>query len=195
MISNKHDDAVDNNKDPSDKKPRLVYPTDRLGTTGRAMDIFYHVLEYGRLPQVSMDDIEIINVVGSGRNGCCFRVKWNGQELAMKQFDIGRDGDKYYAKEVTAYMLLRDVWGILVPRPVFVSESASGGRLFLGLQLGREPNDEDDTSKFHDVLDRLTKEYCIQHNDPDESNMIVITDPNNGAERIVAIDFEDWDFV
>jgi hypothetical protein len=186
--------SVEDNKELFDANHRHVDPNDGAGTS-IIEDHFYHILQRIDLPIVSMDDIEIIDVIGSGRNGCCFRVNWNGQELAMKQFDIGRDGYDYYTKEILAYMLLRDVWGILVPRPIFLSESISGGILFLGLQLGRKPIDKDDISKFQDVLYRLQKEYHIQHNDSfDGRNMIVIRD-TNGNERIVAIDFEDWDFV
>jgi aminoglycoside/choline kinase family phosphotransferase len=66
--------------------------------------------------------------------------------------------------------------------------------LFLGLQLGREPTVNDDTSQFKIVLNQLKEEYGIQHNDADSRNMIYITGVD-GVERIVAIDFEDWDLV
>jgi hypothetical protein len=82
----------------------------------------------------------------------------------------------------------------LVPQPMFVSESVSGGRWFLGLQLGRDPTEDDDTTKFKHVLNRLETEYGIQHNDAEGRNMLYITDVD-GVERIVAIDFEYWDYV
>jgi hypothetical protein len=146
------------------------------------------------LPYVTIDKIEIIDVIGAGRNGCCFKVNWNGQMYAMKQFDIVRDGDTYFKKELCAYLELKTAWGILVPRPMFWSESKSGGRLFLGLQLGRERTADDDTSQFQIVLNRLQKEYGIRHNDAERRNMIYISDAD-GVERIAAIDFEDWDRV
>jgi hypothetical protein len=154
-------------------------------------DHCYDILQ--QLPHISIDDVEIVSVLGSGRNGSCFRVNWKGQELAMKQFDVGRDGNDHYAKEIVAYSLLYDGWGILVPRPIFLSQSTSGGRVYLALQLGREPNEKDDISGFDNVLDRLKTEYGIRHNDADGRNMIFIPD-SNGGERIVAIDFEDWNF-
>ena len=159
-------------------------------------------MEFGRTHKdglhyryVAYDDITILGVVGEGRNGGCFKVKWKGTEYAMKQFDIGRDGDEFFQNEIRAYMKLRDAWGVLVPRPIFWSESYSGGVMFLGLQLGRESRDDDDLEKFHVVLKRLEEQYGIRHNDADRGrNMIVITDCD-GKDRVVAIDFEDWDDV
>ena len=149
----------------------------------------------GALDYVAYDDITILGVVGEGRNGGCFKVKWKGTEYAMKQFDIGRDGDEFFQNEIRAYMKLRDAWGVLVPRPIFWSESYSGGVMFLGLQLGREPRDDDDLKEFHVVLKRLEEQYGIRHNDSDRGrNMIVITD-SDGSNRVAAIDFEDWDDV
>jgi hypothetical protein len=186
------DNNSNNNKNLSGKRHR----TNGCSSKSHGIEHCHRILHQIPIPQASFDDIVVLGAIGFGRNGCCFRVKWNGQEFAMKQFDIGRDGDKYYTNEIIAYMLLRDVWGVLVPRPIFLSESKSGGRLYLGLQLGREPNDKDDVSKFDHVLLRIQKEYGIKHNDAEGRNMIFIPDPNCSAvERIVAIDFEDWDFV
>ena len=92
-------------------------------------------------------------------------------------------------------MLLQKAWGILVPQPLFLSESFSGGRLFVGLQLGRKSTSDDDLPKFQKVLQQLRTEYGIRHNDAEcGRNMIVITD-TNGVERVAAIDLEDWDEV
>jgi predicted Ser/Thr protein kinase len=150
---------------------------------------------HGTLEHVSINDIVIDCVLGEGRNGACFKVKWNGVDCAMKQFDIGRDGDVFFKREIQAYMLLQKAWGILVPKPMFISETFSGGTVFLGLQLGHESTNIDDLAKFHDVLDQLEKEYGIRHKDAERGrNMLIITD-TNGVERVVAIDFEDWDEV
>jgi hypothetical protein len=59
---------------------------------------YYHSIHQGALDFVSFDKIIIVDVLGEGRNGACFKVKWNGMECAMKQFDIGRDGNTYSLK-------------------------------------------------------------------------------------------------
>jgi hypothetical protein len=152
-------------------------------------------LHHGAITYVPYNKIVTVGAIGTGRNGACFKVKWKDQEYAMKQFDIGRYGDKYFEREMQAYMMLQDVWGILVPRPIFLSESCTGGVMFLGLQLGRESNNANDIKKFDGVLLRLRNDYGIRHNDAGHGrNMIIITD-TDGNERVAAIDFEDWDKV
>lgn len=146
------------------------------------------------IPKVSLDEIHVLGVLGTGRNGATFKVCWNGQEVAMKQFDVGRQGTVSFEKEVEAYTRLYKVWGVLVPRPVFVSTSLTGGVEFLGLQLGRDPTHHDDTSSVSDILKRLNKEFGIKHNDAEGRNFIFVPD-GDGSERLVAIDFEDWDQV
>jgi hypothetical protein len=156
---------------------------------------YFYPLHHGAIPFAPYNEIVKVGILGEGRNGSCFKVNWKGTEYAMKQFDIGRHGDKYFEREIYAYMLLQDVWGILVPRPIFLSESYSGGVMFLGLQLGRASMNFDDVKEFYDILGRLKKEYRIRHNDPDSRrNMIVISDAN-GIDRVAVIDFEDWDEV
>eukprot|EP00980_Cylindrotheca_fusiformis_P004560 scaffold975_cov90-Cylindrotheca_fusiformis.AAC.3 len=110
----------------------------------------------------------------------------------MKQFDVGKDGDSGFNKEVEAYRKLQEVWGVLVPKPLFLSESISGGVQFLGLQLGRDPTLADDLSLWGSVVQRLEKEFGIRHNDAVRRNQLYLPD-ENGVERLVAIDFEDWD--
>jgi len=186
----------DDSSSPKDGRP----PSENKsgGEFGNTCNIeYYYPIHHGAIAFAPYDDIVEVGVLGEGRNGGCFKVKWKGTEYAMKQFDIGKHGDKYFLKEIRAYMLLKDVWGILVPRPIFLSESYSGNIMFLGLQLGRESDndDDDDYKKFQNVLQRINKEYGIRHNDAEcGRNMIAITD-NNGEERVVAIDFEDWDEV
>jgi hypothetical protein len=203
MWKEENSDASDEDtKPPANKRPRRSPRGDRNGgkggttTASTSVESCYPLLRKQRehLPYVAINKIEIIDVIGAGRNGCCFKVNWNGQIYAMKQFDIVRDGDSCFKKELCAYLELKTAWGILVPQPIFLSESKSGGRLFLGLQLGREPTADDDTSQFLNVLNRLQKEYGIRHNDAELRNMIYISDAD-GVERIAAIDFEDWDRV
>lgn len=142
------------------------------------------------IPAVSLDEISIVSVIGAGRNGAAFKVRWKGREAAMKQFDVGRRSETWFDKEIDAYIKLQDVWGELVPRPLFVSESFTGGVRFLGLQLGRDPKCDDDTSSAPAVLERLEKEFGIKQNDTEGRNFIFVSD-KPGSERLVAIDFED----
>ena len=187
-----------------DKDGKSTFPNDERGSgcngggesinTSCNMEYFFS-LHQGALELVPLDQIEMMGVLGYGRNGACFKVIWNGTKYAMKQFDIGRDGDRYFRKEICAYMLLQKAWGILVPQPIFLSESFSGGVMFLGLQLGCESKNDDDSQKFEKVLVQIEKEYGIRHNDAEcGRNRIAITDCN-GVERVVAIDLEDWNEV
>jgi hypothetical protein len=148
---------------------------------------------YTMLPHVHFNDIDILGVLGTGRNGACFKVKWNGTEYAMKQFDIIQHGTKYFHHELEAYMILKDAWGDLVPQPVFTSQSYTGGVQFFGLQLGWEPTKLDNFyTNSYKILKRLETEYGICHNDAEDRNMIIILNAD-GMEKMVAIDFENWD--
>jgi hypothetical protein len=148
----------------------------------------------GELPHVSYNDFEIVDVLGFGRNGTVFKVRWRGQEAAMKQFDVGKDGYGPFDSELAAYMKLRDAWGVLVPTPLFLSKSVSGGVMFLGLELGRDPKPGDDVyyqSEHWPNLLRSLEEYGIHHSDAEERNALFIKDAN-GSDRLVAIDLEHW---
>jgi hypothetical protein len=151
---------------------------------------------YSMLPRANFNDIQILSVLGTGRNGVCFKVMWNHTKYAMKQFDILQHGTKYFRHELEAYMILKDSWGDLVPQPVFTSQSYTGGVQFFGLQLGQEPNEfvNDYYSMSYKILERLRMEYGICHNDAEDRNMIMISD-KCGIKKMVAIDFESWDYV
>jgi hypothetical protein len=90
------------------------------------------------LENVSYEDITIVSSLGEGRNGTTFKARWKGIDVAMKQYDLDKGGEENFLSELSAYAKLRDVWGMLVPKPLFLSEARSGGVQFLGLQLGRE---------------------------------------------------------
>ena len=152
---------------------------------------YYFSIHQGALDYIPFDELVIGDVIVQGRNGPCYKVKWNGMEYAMKQFDIGQDGDVYFVKEVRAYMLLQRAWGVLVPRPMFLSESYSGGVMLLGLQLCRVSRNVDDSPKFHHVVQRLATEYGMEHDYGESGHAVIITD-TNGIERVAAIDFENW---
>lgn len=110
----------------------------------------------------------------------------------MKQFNVGRSyGYESFEKEVKAYELLKEAQGILVPKALFVSEAVTGGVKYLGLQLGRDTKEGDDTSGFRRILGTLESEYGFRHMDADCRNGLYITDPG-GEKRLVAIGLEDF---
>lgn len=145
------------------------------------------------LPETPIDHVEIVGTLGYGRNGVVFLANWHGQKVALKQFDVGKDGYEYFDKEVQAYEVLREAWGSLVPTPLFVSESWAGWIKFIGLQLGREPVPGDDVSERNNVLSALENEYGFRHEDAaDGNNMVFIFDEKTGSEKLVAIDLESF---
>jgi hypothetical protein len=66
------------------------------------------------LVETPIEDVEIIGTLGYGRNGVVFLANWRGQKVALKQFDVGKDGYEYFDKEVEAYLALEAVWGLVV---------------------------------------------------------------------------------
>jgi hypothetical protein len=142
------------------------------------------------LLETPIESVEIIGTLGYGHNGVVFVANWQGQKVALKQFDVGKDGYECFDKEVTAYLALEAVWGLLVARPLFVSESWSGWIKFIGLQLGRDPLPGDDVSEWSNVLSTLENEYGFRHDDAEDLNMIFIFDEKTNSERLVAIDLE-----
>ena len=142
------------------------------------------------LKDVPIENVTIIRGLGYGRNGVVFLADWQGKKVALKQFDVGKDGYEFFDKELAAYSALQDAWGKLVARPLFVSESWSGWIKFIGLQLGRDPRPGDDISEWRNILATLQKKYGFQHDDADNGNMIFVLDEETGCERLVAIDLE-----
>lgn len=150
-----------------------------------------------RLPFVDFYDLEFCGEVGFGRNGSVFKVIWEGQAVALKQFDIGRDGKVPYEQEIEAYARTERAWGNLVPEPLFLSHAPTGGIQFLGLQLGRRLSGEAElqelSQKFESIQEKLAEEYGIRHNDVCCASNAVILGNTNGSEKLAVIDFEDWD--
>ncbi|KAG7368279.1 hypothetical protein IV203_031022 [Nitzschia inconspicua] len=142
------------------------------------------------LKEISIDDVEIIGTLGYGHNGVVYAAKWGGKKVALKQFDVGKDGYEYYDKEIAAYVALKDAWGELVATPFFVAESWSGWVKFIGLQLGRDPGPTDDISQWRNVLSTLEAQYGFRHDDAENGNMVFVVDEATGVEKLVAIDLE-----
>ncbi|CAB9509550.1 expressed unknown protein [Seminavis robusta] len=111
-----------------------------------------HAAQMSALPKIPIENVEIVGTLGYGRNGVVFLANWRGQKVALKQFDVGKDGCEYFDSEVAAYLALDSVWGSLVVTPLFVSESWSGWMKFIGLQLGRDPLPGDNVSERINVF-------------------------------------------
>jgi hypothetical protein len=155
------------------------------------------------LPFVPLSEFTILRPLGYGRNGTVFLAEWQGQKVALKQFDTVKSKGAFES-ELQAYQAVRPAWGRLVPTPLFVSVSWSGITRFLALQLGRRPTANDDLSQWRKVFRRLEQEFRLRHNDDCdyERNMIFIPAPaphgeeeieegEEELERLVAIDLED----
>jgi hypothetical protein len=88
-----------------------------------------------------------------------------------------------FQKRITCLnKLLKEAWGILVPKPIFVSEAVSGGIMFLGVQLGRMVQDNDDISQYEDIFRQLRYKYGVAHDDMKRSNVIFIHDTETSEE-------------
>jgi hypothetical protein len=72
---------------------------------------------------------EIGHVLGRGRNGDVFSNDFQGEVVAVKQFDLSKNFDSYQ-REVEGYKFLQKAWGTFVPVPKFIGASRSG----LGLE-------------------------------------------------------------
>ena len=152
------------------------------------------------LPFVSVGDLVIMDPIGYGRNGAVFRVRWEGQEYALKQFDTATAiGLRSFIRESQAYALLQDVWGVLVPKPMFLSELGDATIKFLGLQLGRAPTAiECDSTSFatdsRKVIQKLYHKFGFEHLDAEvlRNWLYVPTGEIAKPERLVVTDLEDY---
>ena len=83
------------------------------------------------LVETAIEEVEIIRTLGYGHDGVVLLANWRGTKVALKQFDVGKDGFEYFNSEVEAYLKLQNAWGVLVPMPLFVSQSWSGWIKFI----------------------------------------------------------------
>jgi hypothetical protein len=148
------------------------------------------------LPFVSRGDIEIKGVIGCGRNGTVLKAHWAGQEVALKQFDLSKGGEPRFQAEATAYAKLQPAWGKLVPKPLFISESASGNVTFLGLQLGRALTHADVVSgpSMQSLVEEILQSYGVQLLDVRDLNFVFLP-RQDGTEGLAVIDLEDHELV
>jgi hypothetical protein len=144
---------------------------------------------------INFDSLTDIEPLGWGRNGCTFKATWEGKAVAVKQFDLTKNA-RAYEMELEAYNRLQDDWGILVPRPFFISESPSGNVRFLGMQLGRPPMDNEPVDDdYCNVLAALKTKYDFRQMDWSHGeNCVYLDDGNKGTSTLVLIDLEDVEF-
>ena len=196
--NNKHHDRQDD--EPSsgaggsgDRKSGAGRNVKQLPTSGLTLPL---PADGDGLPYVAEANIEFMESIGHGFHGTAFRVRVNGAEAALKQFDANKGGIAPFLKEVSAYARLKSVWGELVPELLFVSESWLGNILYLGLQLGTSPETVD-YDEWQGVLSLLEEKYGVVHNDADDThNTVLIPDKDSpGRERLAIIDFEDCELV
>ena len=142
------------------------------------------------IPSVPFSSVSFGNTLGRGRNGCVFRADW--QSVAVKQFDRGRpEVKKRLRNAIAAYIRWKHAQGILVPKALFWTQSKFG-IAYLGLELGRMPQEGDDVSNWGQIIQRLRTEYGFYHGDFDGRNGVFSKANNQGDERLVANDLEEY---
>jgi hypothetical protein len=188
------DDDDSGNGDEDDDRPRKQQKAGKKDR-GDSPNPSHQTLRYNTasvlIPSVPFQTLSFGKSLGYGRNGCVFRAVWQGKDVAVKQFDLGREG--VYARfrnEISAYEMLKHAQGILIPKALFLTQSKFG-IAYLGLQLGRMPELGDDTSNWGEIIERLRADYGFCHGDSDGRNGVFIRD-NQGGERLVAIDLEEY---
>jgi hypothetical protein len=146
------------------------------------------------LPLVSRNDFQLQESLGFGKNGTVFKALWAGQEVAVKIFDLDKQGKEAYRSETFAYARLQDSWGILVPKPLFLSQTNFGIVLmYLGLQLGKPftKSDEASWAERRKVVSAIRKHHGIRLLDDDHEQNFLLLTAKNGVDNVVAIDLED----
>lgn len=143
--------------------------------------------------QVDFRTLTIGKVLGRGRNGDVFESEYNGETVAVKQFDLSKNFDSYQ-KEVEAYVYLKDAWGELVPTPKFIAESPSGMVRFIGLQKGTPVDDDTFHEQFGKVIGKLKSDYNFQPLDYSHGCNCVAVDGDNGRKKLLLIDLESWEY-
>jgi hypothetical protein len=138
------------------------------------------------------DHIQIGEILGRGRNGDVFLSDFNGETVAVKQFDLSKNFDSY-KREVEGYKFLKEAWGDLVPEPKFIDASRSGMVRFLGLQKGTEPEDEDVNGEFQKKLKKLRTKCHFRHLDSCYGRNAIYVEGDDKIKKLLVIDLEDWE--
>ena len=138
------------------------------------------------VPYVKYEDLKDKTYISEGRNGVVFSARINGEEYAVKQFDLSKNFTGY-RQEILAYKHLRNAWGTLVPTPYFVSASITGNVRFLAMTKGNSPRGftmED----IHELGSKLINDYGFRHLDNSHGRNYVEVDG-----KLMMIDFETWE--
>jgi hypothetical protein len=165
-----------------------AYPIPRLFRRNVAPYDF----EENFVPFYDPPNFQIGEVLGRGRNGDVFLSDFNGETVAVKQFDLSKNFDSY-KREVEGYKFLKEVWGDLVPEPKFIGASRSGMVRFLGLQKGTEPEDEDDNGEFQKKLKQLRTKYHFRLFDSCYWRNAIYVQGDDKIKKLLVIDLEDWE--
>merc|ERR1712232_1088539 len=140
-----------------------------------------------------LSSLRIGETLGSGCNGDVFEASFQGDSVAVKQFDLSKRFDSYM-NEVLAYKKLVTAWGKHVPKPLFVSASKSGNVRFLGMTKGRTPT-EDDSDASDNYLPKvaiLERKFKFRHLDVWSNGGNFVLDENS---NVLVIDLEHWEEV
>ncbi len=143
--------------------------------------------------RIDWEDIEFTGVVlGYGRHGSVHEARWGYETVAIKIFDIDHGAEDAFERELSAYIKLKEVQGLLIPKLHFWTRHWTGSLFALGLQLGRsEPacGRHDVWIEKEAVLEGL-RERGYSHTDSDDLRNFVYIDNGCGGDRLVAIDLE-----
>jgi hypothetical protein len=188
------DEAETVSDDPplTDSSPESVGPAEAIPRLFR-FNVERYNFEEGFVEFYDPPDFEIGTVLGRGRNGDVFSSKFQGEDVAVKQFDLSKNFDSYQ-REVEGYKFLRKAWGALVPVPKFIGASRSGMVRFLGLQKGTKPDDDNDDIdfEFHQALVKLRKLHHFRHLDSSNGRNAVYVGENS-TRKLLVVDLESWE--
>lgn len=137
---------------------------------------------------VPWSELQITDLLGTGRSGCVALARRGSLEFALKLFDVGKSVEGF-EQELRAYTMLQST-NAKAAKLLLVTHSPSEQVFGLGLQLGRPlPPLESWSRKHHRGAMAALRSLLavgIMQNDVRENNFI---EDNDG--KVLAIDFED----
>ena len=154
----------------------------------------HHCLARVPLHRIAIDRAVTL---GSGRCGDVLRAVFQGQQFALKQFDLDTPNARSrFEHEVATYGSLAHLQGKYVPRAAFWSTSVSGAVLFLGLQLGVPMPDDfsmwsAEQLKGRDETIAALKSAGYVQTDIEARNFVLLKG-DDGVTRVAAVDAESF---